>query len=220
MTAALVAMLFGAVGGLFYAAWYTSDPQRIKRMLRDARTFRIADLEDGQTGRIIGHAQVHRDHLVAPLSGRRCLYYVATIEQSKYGTDVWTPLATEERSTLFAVTDGSGRAIVDASHAQAALEFDHEHIARTAEELDDAHRALFSRVRVDPRNRTPLRCAEAIVTEGDLISVLGSGTREPDPDSPPESAYRGNHPTRLRLTSSRRYPLVISDDPATTTWIN
>ena len=31
----------------------------------------------------------------------------------------------------------------------------------------------------------------------------------PDPSS---ETYRGPAPTRLRLTSSRKYPLVISDD--------
>ena len=46
--------------------------------------------------------------------------------------------------------------------------------------------------------------------------VLGSGVREPDPNAPPEAAYRGAPPTRLRLTSSAKFPLVISDDPSTT----
>jgi hypothetical protein len=40
--------------------------------------------------------------------------------------------------------------------------------------------------------------------------------QEPDPNAAPEAAYRGAPPTRLRLTSSPRFPLIISDDPATT----
>ncbi len=209
---AFVVVVVGAVGGLLYAAWYTSEPVRIRRMLRDARACSIADLGDGQSGRIVGAAQLHRDHLIAPLTGRRCLYYVATIEQSKYGTDVWSMLATEERGVPFAVTDGTGRAIVDATHANVALEFDHHTVSKTDLELDAAQRALLARQRIDPTHRT-LRYAEAIICEGKLVSVLGIGTREPDPDAPPASAYRGGQPTRLRLTGSRRYPLVMGDTP-------
>jgi hypothetical protein len=209
---AFLVLVVSAVGGLLYASWYGSEPVRIRRMLRNAQTYAIVDLGDGQTGRIVGKAQLHRDHLVAPLSGRRCLYYVATIEQSKYGTDIWTPLATEQSCVPFAVTDASGRAIVDATHAHVALEFDHQSESRTVEELDDAQRTLLARQRIDPLHRL-LRYAEAIVTDGKRVSVLGAGTREPDPDAPPESAYRGAQPTRLRLTGSRRHPLVMSDAP-------
>jgi hypothetical protein len=203
-----------SVSGLLYAAWFTSEPVRIKRMLRSAQTYPIVDVRDGQTSRIVGRAQVHRDRLVAPLSGRNCLYYVATIEQSKHGTDIWTPLASEERGVPFVVTDATGRAIVDASHATVALEFDHECISRSVLELDAAQRAMLDRQRIDPLHRT-LRYLEAIIGEGEVVSVLGAGSREIDPDAPPESAYRGGHPTRLRLAGSRRYPLLISDDPKT-----
>ena len=211
MTALLVIMV-GSVAGLLYATWYGSEPARIRRRLRNAQTYAIVDLGDGQTGRIVGRAQLHRDHLVAPLSGRRCLYYVATIEQSKYGTDIWTLLATEQIGVPFAVTDGTGRAIVDATHAQVAFEFDHQSESRTVEELDDAQRTLLTRQRIDPLDRL-LRYAEAIVTDGKRVTVLGAGTREPDPDAPPELAYRGAQPTRLRFTGSRRHPLVMSDAP-------
>jgi hypothetical protein len=208
-------VVVAGVGSLIYAAWYTSEPVRIRRMLRDAQTYPIADLQDGQAGRIVGRAQVYRERIVAPLSGRRCLYYVVAIEQSKYGTDVWSALGREERSVAFFVEDATERAIVDANHARVALEFDHETISRSVEELDDAQRALLARQRINPLHRT-LRYMEAILDAGEIVSVLGAGTREPDPDRPPESAYRGNQPTRLRLTSSRRHPLVISDDPDTT----
>jgi hypothetical protein len=208
-------VLATVVGGLLYAAWHTSEPVRIKRLLRSAQTYRIADLHDGHPGRIVGLAQVYRDHVVAPLSGRRCLYYVATIEQSKYGTEVWTPLASEEGGVPFVVSDASGRAIVDTTDATVVFDFDVQAITRTVDVLDDAQRSMLARQRIDPLHRT-LRYAEAVLSDGERVAVLGAGMREPDPETPPESAYRGNHPTRLRIANSSRYPLVISDDPATT----
>ena len=61
-----------------------------------------------------------------------------------------------------------------------------------------------------------LRYREAMIEVGETVAVLGSGVREPDPNAPPEAAYRGAPPTPLRLTSSPRFPLIISDDPSTT----
>ena len=61
-----------------------------------------------------------------------------------------------------------------------------------------------------------LRYIEAVIEVGETVSVLGSGVREGDPMALPPEGYRSAPPTRLRLTSSPRFPLVISDDPSTT----
>lgn len=58
-----------------------------------------------------------------------------------------------------------------------------------------------------------LHYREAVIEIGETVSVLGSGTREPDPDAPPSAAYRDGSRTRLRLTSSKQHPLCITDDP-------
>lgn len=55
---------------------------------------------------------------------------------------------------------------------------------------------------------------EAVISDGTTIAVLGTCMREPDRDAPPADAYRGDAPTRLRVTSASSYPLVISDDPS------
>src|SRR5690242_17954653 len=62
-----------------------------------------------------------------------------------------------------------------------------------------------------------LRYSEAIIGVDEVVAVLGAGVREPDPDAKPDGGYRGELPTRLRLTSSAAHPLVISDSSKTTT---
>lgn len=56
----------------------------------------------------------------------------------------------------------------------------------------------------------------ALFLLGEVVAVLGSGVHEGDPTGMPPGGYRSAPPTRLRLTSSPRFPLVISDDPSTT----
>jgi hypothetical protein len=119
----------------------------------------------------------------------------------------------------FVLEDGSGRAIVDATAARIAIDFDGRSQSGTFDDPTEAERAFLARHGEKGQgwifNRR-LRYREAVIAEGETIAVLGAGTREPDPDAPPSEAYRGDAPTRLRLTSSPRYPLVISDDASLT----
>jgi hypothetical protein len=48
------------------------------------------------------------------------------------------------------------------------------------------------------------------------LSPSTATTREPDPDAPPDARYRGDAPTQLRMTSSRKQPMMISDSPLAT----
>jgi hypothetical protein len=57
---------------------------------------------------------------------------------------------------------------------------------------------------------------EAIIGVGEEIAILGSGVHEPDPAALPDAAYRGTQPTRLRMSSSPKHPMIISDHPSTT----
>src|SRR4051794_23447777 len=74
----LIAVVIALIVGI---SWYASPANQIKRKLRDAVTFRIAEMRDGTEGRVIGKARVLTDQLLAPLSGRTCVYYIARVEQ-------------------------------------------------------------------------------------------------------------------------------------------
>lgn len=216
-------LALGAAAGaaILVTSWYFSDGQKIRRTLRGAPAKRIAELGDDQLGKVVGRAHGLTETLEAPITGRRCVYFAVTVEErrSTGKSHHWRTVIREARGVPFMLEDDSGRALIDATAARVAADFDGHSRSGTFDDPTPAEKAFLDRHGQDGQrwlfNRT-LRYREAVIEEGETIAVLGSGTREPDPDAPPTEAYRGEVATRLRLTSSRKYPLVISDDPSTT----
>jgi hypothetical protein len=214
-------LVVGLIGAAGIAFWYFSDDQTIRRQLRNAPMKRIAELGDDELGKLVGRARALDEVLHAPVTGRPCVYFVATVEEYRPSgkSRYWRQIVKEECGVPFVLEDGSGRAIVDATAARIAIDFDGKSTSGTFDNPTDTERAFLARHGQTGEgwlfNKT-LRYREAVIAEHETIAVLGAGTREPDPDAPPAGAYRGDVQTRLRLTSSPKYPLVISDDPSTT----
>ncbi len=213
--------VLAVVGIVVGAFWYFSDSQKIRRQLRKMAAKPIGQLRDDELGKVVGRARALEAVLTAPLTGRPCVYFIATVEEhrSTGKTHYWKTIIKETRGVPFVLEDASGRAIVDATAARIAIDFDGRSQSGTFDDPTEAERAFLARHGEKGQgwifNRR-LRYREAVIAEGETIAVLGAGTREPDPDAPPSEAYRGDAPTRLRLTSSPRYPLVISDDASLT----
>lgn len=198
-----------------------SRDAKIRRELRSAKLYRIADLAEGTRGRIVGRAYPLTEALQAPLTGRPCVYFVATLEQRvQHGkTSSWRTIVTETRTVPFGIQDDSGRALIDPTGARMSLDFDNKSTSGTFDNPTPAEQGFLDRHRQSGTTfvfNRHLRYREAIIGVDEPIAILGSGVREPDPDAPPAEAYRGETPTRLRLTSSPAYPLVISDSRETT----
>ncbi len=214
----VILIVIGAIGVL---GWYFGATQRLKRQLKAAKPWSLSELPEDTHGRVIGEARAIGEHLAGPLTGRPCVYYIAIVEEQRSTgrSSYWRKVATETRGVPFMIEDGTGRAIVDPNGAQVALDFDGNSRSGTFNKADPIQEAFLARHGQNSEgwvfNKT-LRYREAMIEIGEKISILGSGTREPDPHAAPEAAYRGAPATRLRLTSSPRFPLIISDDPATT----
>jgi hypothetical protein len=217
MITLVVCAVLGAVVGGF--ALFGTDTSALG-LLRRARRQHIGDLPESTPGRIVGRVQLLGEPLIAPLSKRRCVLYIVRVEEGQDRMSMraseWTTIIREEKSVAFAMADGTGRAIIDPANAQLALDFDHHGSSGMGDDPSEMEAELLAQHGESPQgsmfNRT-LRYSEAVIGVDDEVAVLGAGVREPDPDAPPADAYRGDQPTRLRLTSSPRYPLVISDLP-------
>jgi hypothetical protein len=207
--------------GIVFCGWYFGAAQRLKRQLKQAKPWSLNELPEDTHGRVIGQARVLGEQLQGPLTGRACVYYVAMVEEQRSTgrSTYWRTVAQETRGVPFMLEDGTGRAIVDPNGAQVALDFDGNSKSGTFNNADPVQEQFLAKHGQKSEgwvfNKT-LRYREAMIEIGETIAVLGSGTREPDPNAAPEAAYRGAPATRLRLTSSPRFPLIISDDPATT----
>jgi hypothetical protein len=220
---------------------YLGSELRLRRRLRRAPRWSLAALPEDTIGRVTGSAHAFEgQQLTAPLTGRTCVYFIALVEQRgrRDGSRArWTRLALERRSLRFVIEDGGHRAIVDPRQARVSIEFDHTSTAsRLPYELREARStedglapAILTETQRQARfldkhhlvNRNwsrliELRYREAVIEVGEQVAVLGSGIREPDLEARSDGdAYRAVGGTRLRLTGSRRFPLVISDAPST-----
>lgn len=167
-------------------------------------------------GRISGKARPFEEGgvLRSALSGRECVYEIAEVYQAVSDQAGWRRLARVERGVKFVVDDGSGRAVVEPDGAKVVLTFDREEIGieHDAARIEDFVKEHGGLERV-PWELGRVRFREALVEVDEVITVLGAGVKEPDPDGRPDGAYRGTQVQRVRIASSRAGAVVISDDP-------
>jgi hypothetical protein len=222
-------VVVGAVGavltiGVVWACWYFGAARRNARTLRAAPLVRIGDAREGVQHRIHGRASAWQQTLEAPLTGRPCVYYEATIEQLVYRhrkdlAGDWVRIAHEVVGVPFLVEDATGRAIVDPSGAIVELTVDAGMQAGPCDHSTHRMRAFVERYYLEPttnRSATELRYREGVVEVGESITVLGAGVREPDPDAAGKvGGYRDAAPMRLRLSGNAARPLYLTDRAVT-----
>ncbi len=205
-----IILLVGLLGVVVAVNAFSADANA-RRELRKAPKRKIAELRDGEVARLIGTVSSHVPPLAAPLTGRPCVYYIARLQTQSGAKRSWQTVITEERGVPFIITDDSGRAIIDPEGARVSLVTDRYTRNGTLEVNDGLLTAFLARHVKSGVLVPPYRYEEAAIEENELVAVLGSGVREPDPTATPTAAYRGESPTVLRLAGSRRHPLVISD---------
>jgi hypothetical protein len=217
----IFAIVITAIIVILVLAWLFNKSARLKRKLRAAKAFSIGELPEDTLGRVVGQARPLASTLQGPLTGRPCVYYIATVEEQRSNgrSSYWKTIITESQGVPFVLEDSTGRAIVDPNSAEVALDFDGKSSSGTFHDANEVQEAFLARYNKKSSGwvfNKSLRYREAMIEIGETVAVLGSGVREPDPNAPPEDAYRGAPRTQLRLTSSPQFPLVISDDPTTT----
>src|SRR5688572_5638938 len=100
--------------------------RRLRRTLRDAKAFALADMPENTLGRVTGMVRPLDQRLIeAPLSGRLCVYYEVTVEP-QFGDQATSlrVLASETDAIPFVLQAGEHRAIVDPAHAQLSVAID------------------------------------------------------------------------------------------------
>src|ERR1051325_8949635 len=112
----------------------------IGRYFRKVERYTLDHLPDDTLGRVTGRATMFEERaLVAPLSGRPCVYYRASV------TDTRKELLFEECAFPFLLEDGHGRAVVVPMFARVRSAFDLAIRARSFGDIENAQRALLLR---------------------------------------------------------------------------
>ncbi len=201
--------------------YYFSEAARIRRALKGAQKKTIAEVAQGEVAKIVGRVRPVTDLLTAPLSGRRCVYFEATVEEyrSSGKSGRWVEIIRESEVSDFLVEDGTGRALVKTSMMKALL---HKDTELTSGFLNDASADLEAFLRRHGREskgwvfNKSLRYKEGVFEPGETVSVLGQAKWEHDPD-PTEagSGYR-DVPKRLVMDGPENGAfLFASDEPDT-----
>jgi hypothetical protein len=183
-----------------------TESDRVLRQQYRVPLWPIAELPDGEQGRLVGTTGMLHRTLTAPLSGRACLYYVVLVKPAKPSGA--RELFTERNGVTFKLEDTSGSAIIDPARASVALAFDHCEEVRPSGQPSPAQRALLLR-HGHTSSGSPLRFVEAVLSVGERITVAGSGVRRPDLASLVASDYRSPPPPQLQLAASDASPLSI-----------
>jgi hypothetical protein len=207
-----IELVLGIGAGLFYAVVHAVTPAwRYRRKLRRAPLRPIAEVEEDRVARIVGIVRAVGPTIVSPLLGKPCVCFVVVARKNDSVND--GVIARQMDAVPFVIEDSSGHALVVATEAQLAITMWHVAANQPVRALDEPARALVRDAGLGDTTRVDVE--EGVIAVGDRIAVLGSGTREPDPDAAGEADYRSAGGTRLCLTSSRKYPLVISNQPDT-----
>jgi hypothetical protein len=196
--------------------WLTA--RRLRRRFRSTPEVALEALPEDTLGRVRGTVHpLDAPPLVAPYSGRPCVSWVVELVQHVVASgedESRSDVARREDGMPFILEHGGSRAIVDPKDAVVSLAFDHVADAeQLARENHDQNETIARYLRSRSARVHVSEIREAVIAVGETITILGAGTREPDPSIRDEGTYRDGGNTRLRLTSSKKHPLYITDNP-------
>src|SRR5262245_4296976 len=92
-----------------------SAERRLRRLIRRTARSWTVDAEDGKLVRLIGNVEISGAPMQAPLSGRPCVYYVASLAEHQQVTIL------ERKGIDFSIRDGAGTAAIDVEGADVRL---------------------------------------------------------------------------------------------------
>ena len=214
----LPAIGLGAFAVIVGARYFFAREQRLKRRIKTLPLSSIADTPELQDVRVTGQLAYLGDRapLEAPLSGRPCAAWRVIVRERR-GTGKnkrWVTILEEGDSRDFALEDESGRAIVDGTLVELALDFDRKggtgFLSRPSPYLEGFlhERGIATRGIVFGKT---LDYREGALEAGEQVTVAGSGTWENDPTQRGKG-YR-DVGKLLRVGAMSDGNLLATDDP-------
>ncbi len=196
------------VAAAFAASFYFARDARARRKLASTPVQAIAAATPGSTVRVTGTIQPLEERLVAPMSGRACVYYLALVEEyrSSGKSDHWVEILRDEQHVDFLVRDGTGLALIRMDAPHVAVVRDHNTRSGTFDDATPLEAAFLERFGKQSTNflgiNRRLRYSEGALELGEQITVLGA-------------ALAGEGDARLVIESPAEGQLLLTDHPRT-----
>jgi hypothetical protein len=203
-------IVFGvlALAGVLFASWYFSRDVRARRKLARTPMQAIVDVVPGTISRLTGMIQPLAEQLTAPMSGRRCAYYLVIVEvyRSSGKSGHWHELLREEQSVDFLLRDNTGIARIQMDGPHVAVVRDHKTRSGTFDDPTPVEAAFLERLGEQATNflglNRTLRYTEGALEFGEDITVLGA-------------ARPGADQVDLVLETPPQGPMLLTDHPGT-----
>lgn len=208
MSPGFVAFLVLVMGGVVFGSWYYSRDVRTRRKLASTPPTAIADAASGAKVRLTGEVQRHEEELTAPLTGRRCVYYLAIVEEyrSSGKSGRWVEILRDEQHVDFVLRDVTGTALVCMDMPQVAVVRDHHTRSGTFDDANEAEAALLEQFAKKSTNflglNRSLRYSEGALEFGEEITVFGL-------------ARPGDNDVCLTLETPEDARMLLTDHPRT-----
>ncbi|MCW3071217.1 MAG: hypothetical protein JWO44_1107 [Bacteroidetes bacterium] len=193
-------------------AWhaYFNREATVKRKLKKVPGKKIADCEDGEIVKIAGKIKYVSEPMIAPLSGRKCVYYQVVVEENDDG---WQEIIREETGKDVVITDGTHYALIETRLAKSYLQLDKRYTSKWGKDASRSQENLLKRhgevsTRFFGTNKS-LRYLEAILEENEQVVVAGiarwKSKNEISLPIPAKKVLYISHP-------DKNEPVYLSDD--------
>jgi hypothetical protein len=191
----------GALGGI----WVLSLGKRRRGALPPAPRVPIAEARGSAVVRIVGIVSAS-ETLFAPLSGRECVFYVATAHARDADGPV---LVREQRGLPFELHDGTGRALVDPEGATGAWDARplRDYPLENVQSFVRRHQAALA---ARPPG-TDVVYHEWLIGPDAWLAAQGQPERAPATGTAAQTAYRAQVPSVVRMAVRAEQPLYLSD---------
>ncbi|PTM07531.1 MAG: hypothetical protein DA407_10310 [Bacteroidetes bacterium] len=212
----IIILVFGIIA---FASYYFSEKQIVIRKLSKIPHKSIGGLKTNELTKVTGKALHVKSPLIAPLSGRKCVFYSINIEKrvSSGKNSHWKTVIKEAKTQEFFINNNGDFVIVRPTQSPknylSFLVKDKKATSGTFNDPTPEFESLLRRYNVDPVNffgfNKRLRYSEGVIEIGEKITVAGiakwKNLSEPIPEYP--------YSKIVELIAEEKHKLIITDDP-------
>jgi hypothetical protein len=169
------------VGSVIYR-YLHSQKYLVKKKLKETTQENLSLFQSGEVAKATGTIKYIGEPLIAPLSGRKCVYYHIIVEERRSSgkSSYWDTIIEENIAGNVVIKDGNTYAVIETNQVKSYVVDDKQYRSGTFEDATELMRKYLEK-----HNRTSvnflgfnnsIRYQEGILEEGELIAVVGKGT--------------------------------------------